>query len=324
VDRPSLSPQTVVLAVLCLAVIAFAAATVDSTTDPEGDIGAGSPGLDDRPGDVGTPVGEDSGQSERGDDLLDLDLRGVPFQVCVVWLTRPLVQSLLLLGVLGIFVAGWWYDDAVFGLGLVVPVAYLGSLLYLFLTSCATGDFGIGVDLSRAGAPSLKEGGGIAGGAPAAPSVLTQLLFLLVVGLLGVVAVLVLTGDHDRLSDESEADPVDEPVEERADVAAVGAAAGRAADRLERDGDFENEVFRAWAEMTDPLTVEHPDASTPAEFARVAVRAGMDPADVDELTALFEEVRYGGADPTPEREHQAVETLRRIEATYAEDGGEPG
>jgi len=43
----------------------------------------------------------------------------------------------------------------------------------------------------------------------------------------------------------------------------------------------------------------------------------MDREDVDHLTGLFAEVRYGGADPTSDRERAAVETLRRVEATYA-------
>jgi hypothetical protein len=51
----------------------------------------------------------------------------------------------------------------------------------------------------------------------------------------------------------------------------------------------------------------------------------MDSADVDRLTTLFEAVRYGGREPTPERERTAIETLRRIEAQYAgEDANATG
>ncbi|MFT4958108.1 MAG: hypothetical protein ACI9PP_002168, partial [Halobacteriales archaeon] len=100
-------------------------------------------------------------------------------------------------------------------------------------------------------------------------------------------------------------------------------AAGRAADRLETGDEFENDVYRAWAEMTTELEVEHPSSSTPSEFAMAAVDAGMDRNDVDRLTELFEEVRYGGFDPTPEREGEAIETLRRIETEYAEGDGAP-
>jgi len=72
--------------------------------------------------------------------------------------------------------------------------------------------------------------------------------------------------------------------------------------------------------MTDHLEVRDPTSSTPAEFATAAVEAGMAREHVDELTELFEAVRYGGADVTEDRERRAVEALRRIEATYAGDG----
>jgi len=79
-------------------------------------------------------------------------------------------------------------------------------------------------------------------------------------------------------------------------------------------------VYRAWAEMTAELEVDRPESSTPGEFATVAVDAGMAPEDVDRLTELFEEVRYGGHAPTDDREQAAVETLRRIESRYSDEG----
>jgi hypothetical protein len=48
----------------------------------------------------------------------------------------------------------------------------------------------------------------------------------------------------------------------------------------------------------------------------------MDRADVERLTRLFADVRYGGADPTAEREAAAVETLRSIEAAYGDGDGD--
>lgn len=320
-----LSPRTAALALLCLAVLAFAAATLDTTTNPNEGLGAGSGGVDDTVGDRGTPVATDSGSSrDARPSPLDLDLGGVLFEVCVPWLARPLVQLGLIAGLVGVFLVGRWYDDALLGLGLAFIVGYPGLFVYLFLTSCLTGQRGLIPELSSIGRPSRPEGGGFAGGAAATPSLPTQLLVLLVVGLLGVVAVLVLTGDHDQATTDTESGQEEDPVEPGVDVAAIGNAAGRAADRLEREGAFENEVFRAWAEMTEQLSVAHPESSTPAEFAAAAVDAGMDPADVDRLTGLFEEVRYGGAEPTPAREQAAVETLRRIEAAYGDDGERSG
>nr|WP_303647825.1 DUF4129 domain-containing protein [Haloarchaeobius amylolyticus] len=117
-------------------------------------------------------------------------------------------------------------------------------------------------------------------------------------------------------------------------MAAVGAAAGRAADRLEDTTAVDNEVYRAWREMTTHLDVPDPQSSTPAEFAEAAVAAGMTREQVDELTALFEEVRYGGEAPTSDRETRAIDALRAIEAAHAtggsgsspagEDGATPG
>jgi hypothetical protein len=75
--------------------------------------------------------------------------------------------------------------------------------------------------------------------------------------------------------------------------------------------------------MTRHLDVPNPESSTPAEFAAVAVEAGIDREDVEELTALFEAVRYGGESPTEDRERRALEALRSVEE-YADDGGGPG
>jgi hypothetical protein len=321
VDRSRLDARTVALALLCVAVVAFAAATLDSTTSTEGG-GLGSLGPSQDTGYQGTPTPGDPGADDDGrDSILDIDAgSGSP---CVAWLTRPLVQAGLLLGLVGIFLGVRWYDDAAAGLAATFLVAYPGGILYLLLTACRPGR-GL-IDLTVVGSPTTTDSGGVFGGSGSvtSPSVATQVLLLLVVGLLGVVAVLVLTGDHDQLA--AEADDADEeetgevPDRRGSDVAAVAAAAGRAADRIEGEGAFGNEVYRAWAEMTDPLEVDHPESSTPGEFAAAAVDAGMAGDDVDRLTDLFAEVRYGGQDPTPEREQAAVDTLRRIEAAYGED-----
>lgn len=106
-------------------------------------------------------------------------------------------------------------------------------------------------------------------------------------------------------------------------LSAIGRVAGEAADRLEGAASVENEVYRAWKRMTELLDVDDPDVRTPGEFRRAAVRAGMAPGDVDELTRLFEAVRYGDRQVTDDRERRAVDALRRIEETYAgDDGGE--
>lgn len=318
-----MSPRTIALAVLCVAVLAFAAATLDSTTNPETSFGAGYAGVDEDLGGDRTPTDRPAGDSEDDrESVLALDTEaGSPFRLCQPWLTRSLVQALLVLGLLGVFAAGRWLDDAATGLASVFVVGYPGFFLYLLFTSCNSAQPGL-LELSDGGRPAA-EGGGLLGGAsataPTAVSLSTKLLLVLVAGTLLVVAALVLTGNHDQTDRATDDDPDDESESEPAtNVRAVGAAAGRAADRIEETDEFENEVHRAWAAMTDHLAVDHPESSTPAEFATAATVAGMDTSDVDRLTALFEEVRYGGADPTAERERAAVETLRRIEAAYAD------
>ncbi|ELZ30495.1 hypothetical protein C475_00085 [Halosimplex carlsbadense 2-9-1] len=309
---------------LCVAVIAFAAATLDSTTDPSASAGAGYTGPVDELGGDRTPAEESTGDSRnQRDSLFDLDFeRGSPFQFCQPWLKQPLVQLLLLFGIVGVFSAGRWLDDAATGLAAVFVVGYPGFFLYLLFTTCRT-DRGL-LSLGDSGRPA-QEGGGLFGGEAtvAPPSFSTTALLVLVVATLVAVAALVLTGNHDQREEHEAGGDEDDPEPEPpADMRAVGAAAGRAADRIEETDAFENEVYRAWAAMTDHLAVDRPESSTPAEFAAAATAAGMDPADVARLTDVFEEVRYGGEEPTAERERAAVETLRRIEATYADADAE--
>lgn len=104
----------------------------------------------------------------------------------------------------------------------------------------------------------------------------------------------------------------------------IATIAGRTADRLETrtvDVELDNEIYRAWLAMTKHLDVESPETSTPGDFAQAAVDAGMEPTDVNALTRLFEDVRYGDEPVTGDREREAVEVLRRIERSY---GGTDG
>ncbi len=102
----------------------------------------------------------------------------------------------------------------------------------------------------------------------------------------------------------------------------IAAAAGDAADELAADAGVDNGVYRAWAQMAEVLDVEHPDTSSPGEFADAALAAGLDADNVSELTELFEEVRYGTATATPEQEGRAREALRRIERSHTDENGQ--
>ncbi|KDE59322.1 hypothetical protein EL22_23200 [Halostagnicola sp. A56] len=121
--------------------------------------------------------------------------------------------------------------------------------------------------------------------------------------------------DGDELAAREESEPKDD-----IEHAAVSEAAGRAATRIEAaDDDVDNEVYRAWEEMTDPLEVDRPETSTPGEFADAAIDAGLAREHVTDLTRLFEAVRYGGVETTADMEARAVGVLREIETEYADD-----
>lgn len=120
------------------------------------------------------------------------------------------------------------------------------------------------------------------------------------------------SASHRR--EEDDADPSDTRMQTE-----IGEAAGRAADRIEDAEGYQNEVYRAWSEMTALLDLPNTESATPGDFAREAIERGMRKEDVRDLTRLFEQVRYGNRPATEEREEAAVSLLRRIEERYAED-----
>lgn len=112
--------------------------------------------------------------------------------------------------------------------------------------------------------------------------------------------------------------PESEPLSFDADAAAVAQTAGEAADRVAAGVDVDNEIYRAWEEMTTALDIDRPESATPAEFADAAVEAGFDRDDVAELTRLFEETRYGEYPVTAGRADRAERALRSVERGGAE------
>jgi len=79
------------------------------------------------------------------------------------------------------------------------------------------------------------------------------------------------------------------------------------------DTDSENEVYVSWSNMIERAGVEDIRTKTPSEIAKSAKEAGLNPEAVDELTDVFEEVRYRDAEPTAEQEERAKRALKRIE-----------
>jgi len=222
---------------------------------------------------------------------------------------EPLSALLVVLGALAVVAYAAVYRRAVLR-GVLVSLAALVALVVFaqFLTSA--------VPRSPTSVTDPVPGtafGGSGGGGVASQVTPPTLLVASVLGLALVGAALALRGS----SDDGGSDPgVDDPEGDR--TAAVGRAAGRAADRIEGRPEVDNEVYRAWREMTGLLDVPTPETSTPGEFADAAVDAGLGNDDVADLTRLFEEVRYGGTPPTDEYERRAIAVFRRIETRYRE------
>lgn len=313
---PSVRARPALVAALAILAVAVAAATLDSAVaTPQGFGASGNGGTGDQrgvlPGSEGSGSSVPLGPPEGGFGAFDLP--------CVELLSD--VRFLLGAGVVVLGIGYWLYRRG----GLLATVGFAAAfgppaiVLHLLLTACGRerdggGLIGGGAANDTTGlvgdaAAGLLGSGAAGGGTP----VLSAVLFA-VVGIALVAAVVLLVGSTgDDLAEPAATEP--EPDHEG--MAAIGRAAGRAADRIEDDADADNAIYRAWREMTTYLEVENPDSSTPAEFAAAAVDAGMEGDDVSELTALFEEVRYGTARPTEDRETRALAALRRIEAEYA-------
>lgn len=314
--------RALILALLCVLAVSLAAATLANPQTPAGtgggpggtgSDGAGSADRQGNDGDSGAGIDDNE---LAGEQPIQMGAACVPFLLSAEFGITVLAAY----GLLGFAV---YRSQGAVPTVLVLFVITVLVLVpgWMLFTDCG-GQQQNGVEGSLI--PELPTGetdGGEAAGSSGSetlfsPPKILAALFVAAV-LLGIVAFRA-TGD-DQPPDTR---PVEEATEQTADedsLGAVGAVAGDAADRIANDADLENEVYRAWQEMTDHLDVPNPEASTPAEFAAVARDAGMDDTHVDELTAVFQEVRYGGASVTQEREQRALDALRAIEASY---GGE--
>ncbi|QKY20852.1 DUF4129 domain-containing protein [Halolamina sp. CBA1230] len=315
----------IVLALLALLAIGAAGATLENpaATDSGSGIGSGS----------GDGIGSGSGGSEgaaNGSSAANSSASrwtGEISGACIAVL-QTLSAKLLLAGTVAALSGYVWWRTGSRAMALAAAVLY-GPIVYMFWF--ALGSCGTLQQASTASEPAnatqttngTSGGGGSLGAAAetatSQPSVL--LVVVLVVLVLAAIVLLYVASADDIVNSQIDREGDEEETVEP-DIAAVGRLAGEAADRIETGDAFDNEVFRAWVEMTHHLAVDHPESSTPAEFAAAAVDAGMSPDDVRELTDLFEEVRYGDHEVTEEREQRATAALRRIESSYAEEADE--
>jgi hypothetical protein len=311
-----------VVALLALLAIGIAAATLDNpVSGGSGGFGSGT----------GGGVGDGDGQSQatptEGDPSTSPGIPGMAEGAisapapCIEWLDTLPAKLGLVLGVL--LIAGtvaYRTREILFGIMLLPAISFFTYLAFLILTACGTFELNLGGGIGLSGASrggNNSSGGSMGEAAETVASQPSLLLGIILVVLIAaaIILLVVATGDSGEAADEP-SDPEPEP--EKPDIGAVGRAAGAAADRIAGEADAGNEVYRAWAEMTEYLAVDGPESSTPAEFAEAAIDAGMAPDDVRGLTALFEAVRYGTEAATEDRESRAMAALRRIEAGYAE------
>jgi hypothetical protein len=306
VDRDRVLPLA--LALLAVVALALAAATLDSAVVADGaGLGGDGSGIG---GDDGNIAGEPTGDSGAAADR-SLAGGAASAPLCLPALREPpalLVGGLLFAGLFAVVYRSTRSTAA--GTAVCGAVGLPVGLLWVGLASCGSaGDVAPPPTGGAVGEGLLPAGGGGSGGAAGAVSSSTPLIALFVTVAVAVVLVALLaTGSDGRAADEtSDPDEGEEP------AAAVGRVAAAAADRIaDGDADAENEVYRAWRRMTERLDVASPETTTPREFRRAAVEAGMDREDVAALTRLFESVRYGDREPTDDRERRAVETFRRL------------
>lgn len=310
--------RALLVALLCVLAVSLAAATLANPQQPTGGTGTVGSGPDSggtaaQPGDGGDAL--DNPEPADGEETFRLE------PICVQILATTTAGFAIFGFALLLGLVAYWRDGIVPAFIVVFVASSVLFPAWLLLTNCSRDprDDSAGGGILRDiefGPSAGGEAGGSAG---------SELLFSPPTVLLGLLAIAVLlgavafraTGDDEP----PERDPVPEPAAAADDetLGALGSVAGDAADRIAADAAVENEVYRAWREMTEHLDVANPEASTPAEFAAAASDAGMAREHVDELTDLFRSVRYGGAEVTVDREQRAVDALRAIEASYGGD-----
>jgi hypothetical protein len=297
------STRSAIIAGLAIFAVAYAAATLDSTVLSEGGGGDGGTG----------------GGGDGGSGILPVPESGSPPSDAV---TIPFLSEILTVFGIILTIAVIAYVIIYRRQAIGVFLAIVASLVLLYLlagildpATFSSGFPGLepgeGTPLGGGGGEGGGDGGGVDPTQPSPPT----LLVLLVLGLTAIGGLVALSRTKTDDADES----IDDSTGRDEKAAAIGRAAGRAADRLEGEVDIDNEVYKTWREMVELTDVDNPDTSTPGEFAAAAVETGLGRDDVTELTRLFEDVRYGNAEPSDERERQAIAIFRRIENRYTEE-----
>lgn len=315
---PSDRTNNILIAGLCILILAAGAATIANPVLIEGDEGPDErlftgPDVDDR---------QDPGTVEGGNGLIFG--YGDPIEICVPFFAQPEVIGAIVLGALFIGAVLYLMTNGIITLALFAGFGPIIAIGWRVLTIGCDPDEEDDPDEDPEFEDGLLDNLFGEGGNETAAQVMDvatdpMVLFgaMILIGLVAFAFVLMTDDEEDE--DVVEEEDGEEITIGHFDEQAIARIAGEAADRLEADddSDIENAVYEAWRQMTGHLDIESPDTSTPGEFASEAIRVGMHPEDVMGLTGLFEEVRYGDRPPTADRESRAIEILRNIERTYS-------
>jgi hypothetical protein len=124
------------------------------------------------------------------------------------------------------------------------------------------------------------------------------------------IAVLVFLVTWWVLSRKGAAVPTIEPLDQLAQ------SAEEALDALRAGENLRNSVLRCYYEMSRTLAeqrgIQRGEAMTPLEFEAMLLEQGLPTHPVDQLTHLFEAVRYGDKQPGEKEENLAIDSLTAI------------
>lgn len=314
--REKLGP--IAIAILCIVALGLGAATLQTVV---------SPGQDEGP--EGGPEVEDSeteSENEQTDQNVSVPEQLAGDRVCDGTTDRR--ETLPIIVLVSLMYAAYQFattrnlrKTAVAFVIVFVPLLILILLVTMGCTEPSVPSQAGEVTNISTETPSTPEPNvtGEGGESQESPPISLDFLapLVLVVAIVVVVVGLAARRTRDAKPTESSTDSIETGVPD-----SLGDLAGETADRIESASGLENEIYRAWAEMAVKLDVEEPETSTPTEFAQAAAEAGMDREDVDRLTDLFRDVRYGEVAVTPQKEEEAVDVLRRIERRYGETSQE--
>lgn len=319
-------PRKLVIPLLAIIAISLAAATLTSPT-AVGGIGTGdennpSEGLQspaNQPGGPGFSIALDDESSDNFGSISPLI--SLP---CLEFLTHD--QFIMGAIITLVIIAYILYRIA----GLLVPIGlYVVSaapviLVYRILTSC------VPVEQTSSSLFSFTDGEvanstsislplpGLGGADTAAGTVEPTSVFLFVLLGIGLLIAIILL--YESTGDDLSSDPTPRST--------TGIPWQISTKSVESTGTLphqvnsvaaDNKIYQAWKKMTEEVDISRPKTSAPREYAEKAIEEGKHPGAVERLTDLFEEIRYGTRQPTPETETQAEEALEEITRETNED-----